>query len=182
MANSKGNILVAFCSRDGSVEALAKAVAEGAREAGAEVRLRRVPDIVPPAVMAKVQGWEDRSKRMLAEYGAPTQADTEWADGIIFGTPTRFGNTSAELKAVIDSLGSLWFQGKLNGKAAGPLHRREDRTARMRRRCSLFTSRWRIWGSSSYRTATRTPSFPGVRDALRIVLGFRAEQCTADRR
>ena len=56
---------------------------------------------------------------MLAEYGAPTHADVEWADGVIFGTPTRFGNTSAELKAFIDSLGGLWFQGKLNGKAAG---------------------------------------------------------------
>src|SRR5436190_14298245 len=68
--------------------------------------------------MAKVPGWDERSKRMLAEYGAPTGADAEWADGIIFGTPTRFGNTSAELKAFIDSLGGLWFQGKLNGKAA----------------------------------------------------------------
>ena len=56
---------------------------------------------------------------MLAEYGAPTLADVEWADGIIFGTPTRFGNTFPELKAFIDSLGSLWFQGKLDGKAAG---------------------------------------------------------------
>ena len=144
MANSKGNILVASYSRDGSVEALAKAVAEGVREAGAEAGLSRVPDIVPPAVMAHVPGW-DRSKRMLAEYGAPTQADTEWADGIMFGTPTRFRNTSAELKAFIDGLGSLWFQDKLNGKAAGPLRRREDRTAGMRRRSSLFTSRWRIW-------------------------------------
>ena len=72
-----------------------------------------------PDVMAKVPGWGERSKTMLAEYGAPTHADVEWADGIIFGTPTRFGNTSAELKAFIDSLGGLWFQGKLNGKAAG---------------------------------------------------------------
>jgi len=119
MPDSKAKILVVFYSRDGSVEALAKAVSEGAREAGAEVRLRRVPDIVPSAVMAKVPGWEERSKRMLAEYGAPTSADAEWADGIVFGTPTRFGNTSAELKAFIDSLGGLWFQGKLNGKAAG---------------------------------------------------------------
>jgi NAD(P)H dehydrogenase (quinone) len=119
MSNGKVRILVVFYSRDGSVEALAKAVAEGAREAGAEVRLRRVPDIVSTAVMAKVSGWEERSKKMLAEYGAPTLDDAEWADGIIFGTPTRFGNTSAELKAFIDSLGSLWFQGKLNGKAAG---------------------------------------------------------------
>lgn len=119
MPDAKANILVAFYSRDGSVEALAKAVAEGARQAGAEVRLRRVPDIVSSAVMAKVPGWEERSKRMLAEYGSPTPGDAEWADGIIFGTPTRFGNTSAELKAFIDSLGGLWVQGKLNGKAAG---------------------------------------------------------------
>lgn len=117
MSGSKTNILVVFYSRDGAVEALTRAVGEGARHAGAEVRLRRVPDLVAPAVMAKVPGWEERSQRMLAEYGAPTLADVEWADGIIFGTPTRFGNSSAELKAFIDSLGSLWFQGKLNGKA-----------------------------------------------------------------
>ena len=119
MTSDRANILVAFYSRDGAVEALAKAVSEGARDAGAEVRLRRVPEIVTHEVMSKVPGWEERSKRMLAEYGAPTQADVEWADGIVFGTPTRFGNTSAELKAFIDSLGGLWFQGKLNGKAAG---------------------------------------------------------------
>jgi len=119
MQDPKANILVVFYSRDGAVEALAKAVSEGARQAGAEVRLRRVHDIVPPAVMAHVPGWEERSKRMVAEYGAPLHGDVEWADGIIFGTPTRFGNVSAELKAFIDGLGGLWFQGKLNGKAAG---------------------------------------------------------------
>src|SRR5215471_17054481 len=119
MPDAKANILVVFYSRDGSVEALAKAIGEGARQAGADVRLRRVPDLVSPEVMAKVPGWAERSKRMLSEYGVPTLADVEWADGVIFGTPTRFGNTSAELKAFIDSLGGLWFQGKLNGKAAG---------------------------------------------------------------
>jgi NAD(P)H dehydrogenase (quinone) len=84
------------------------------------VRLRRVADIVSAEVMAQVPGWQEGSKRMLAEYGTPmTPADAEWAAGIILGTPTRFGNTSAELKAFIDSLGSVWFQGKLNGKVAG---------------------------------------------------------------
>src|SRR5215470_12237694 len=116
MPDAKANILVVFYSRDGSVEALAKAVAEGARNAGAEVRLRRVPDLVSPMVMAKIPGWEERSKRMLAAYGAPTHTDVEWADGIIFGTPTRFGNTSAELKAFIDSLGGLWFSGETERK------------------------------------------------------------------
>jgi hypothetical protein len=65
--DSKANIVVVFYSRNGPVEALAKAVRGGAREAGAEVRLRRVPDIVLSAVMAHVPGWEERSKRMLAE-------------------------------------------------------------------------------------------------------------------
>ena len=69
MQPPKANILVVFYSRDGSVEALARAVSEGAREAGAEVRLRRVPDLVSSEVMAKVPGWEERSKRMVAEYG-----------------------------------------------------------------------------------------------------------------
>ena len=54
---------------------------------------------------------------MNARYEAPTEADAEWADAIIFGTPTRFGAVSSELKAYIDGLGGLWFQGKLNGKA-----------------------------------------------------------------
>jgi NAD(P)H dehydrogenase (quinone) len=54
---------------------------------------------------------------MNAKYQAPTEADADWADAIVFGTPTRFGSVAAELKAYIDSLGGLWFQGKLNGKA-----------------------------------------------------------------
>ena len=53
---------------------------------------------------------------MNARHEAPTAPDAEWADAIIFGTPTRFGGVAAELKAFIDSLGGLWFQGKLNGK------------------------------------------------------------------
>lgn len=111
------NILIPFYSRNGTTEKLALAIAEGARTAGAEVRLRRVADIVSPEIMAKAPGWHENSERMRQEYGIPDEGDAEWADGIIFGTPTRFGNTSAELKAFIDSLGGLWFQGKLNGKA-----------------------------------------------------------------
>jgi len=56
---------------------------------------------------------------MNARYEAPTPDDAEGADAIIFGTPTRFGNVSSELKAFVDSLGGLWFQGKLVGKASG---------------------------------------------------------------
>src|ERR1700732_2608318 len=98
------NVLIAFYSRTGVTEALAKAIAEGAERQGAEVRLRRAREFVSPGIMAKATGWA----------GA---ADAEWADAIVFGTPTRFGSVSSELKAYIDSLGGLWVQGKLNGKA-----------------------------------------------------------------
>lgn len=113
------NVLIAFYSRGGVTEKLALGVADGAKAAGADVRLRRVPDIVSEEIKAKVSGWAEHEKRMAAAYGPPTLADAEWADAIIFGSPTRFGNVSAELKAFIDSLGSLWFKGALNGKAGG---------------------------------------------------------------
>ncbi|HEX4767852.1 MAG TPA: NAD(P)H:quinone oxidoreductase [Lichenihabitans sp.] len=111
------NVLIAFYSRSGVTEALALGIAEGARASGAEVRLRRAREFVGPEVMAKAAGWAENANRMNAAYEAPTEADAEWADAIVLGTPTRFGNASAELKAYIDSLGGLWFQGKLNGKA-----------------------------------------------------------------
>ena len=110
------NVLIVFYSRNGSTEALAKSVAEGAGSAGAEVRLRRVREFVGPDIMAKAPGWAENAARMNAEYEAPTEADAEWADAILFGSPTRFGNVSAELKSYVDGLGGLWFQGKLNGK------------------------------------------------------------------
>jgi len=109
-------ILIAFYSRGGSTEALARAVAEGAEAEGAEVRLRRAREFVGPEVMAQAPGWAEGAARMNEAYEAPTPDDADWADAIVFGTPTRFGAISAELKAFIDGLGGLWFQGKLNGK------------------------------------------------------------------
>lgn len=113
------NVLIAFYSRNGSTEALANSIAEGAKAAGAEVRLRRAREVVSPEVMANVPGWTENADRMNALYEAPTGADAEWADAILFGTPTRFGSITSELKAWVDTLGGLWFQGKLNGKAGG---------------------------------------------------------------
>jgi NAD(P)H dehydrogenase (quinone) len=111
------NIFIPFYSRDGHTEALAKAIAEGAEAEGATVKLRRAREVVSRDIMANAPGWVENADRMNALYEAPTPADAEWADGIIFGTPTRFGNVSSELKTYVDSLGGLWFQGKLNGKA-----------------------------------------------------------------
>lgn len=110
-------VLIAFYSRSGVTEALASAIAEGARAAGAEVRLRRAREVVSQEIINSVPGWAEDAARLNARYEAPTAADAVWADAIVFGTPTRFGAVSSELKAYIDSLGGLWAEGKLNGKA-----------------------------------------------------------------
>jgi NAD(P)H dehydrogenase (quinone) len=109
-------VLIAFYSRSGVTEALATAIAEGARSAGAEVRLRRAREVVSTDVIKSVPGWAEQAAALNAKYQAPTEADAEWADAIVFGSPTRFGAVSSELKSYIDALGGLWFQGKLNGK------------------------------------------------------------------
>jgi NAD(P)H dehydrogenase (quinone) len=76
------NVLIAFYSRGGSVEALANAVADGARGERAELRLRRARELVGTDVMAKVPGWSDNAARQNTLYEAPTEADADWADAI----------------------------------------------------------------------------------------------------
>lgn len=109
-------VLVVFYSRSGNTEKLAEAIAEGALEEGAEVTVRRVNEIVSEDIIAKVSGWKEHRDRMQAKFPAPTPDDVAAADAVVFGTPTRFGNVSSELKAFVDSLGGLWAKGKMNGK------------------------------------------------------------------
>jgi len=113
---SAPKILIPFYSRTGTIQRLAEAVAEGARAEGAEVRLRRARELIGVDVMSSVPGWQESADAMNALYEAPTADDAVWADAIIFGTPTRFGAVSSELKAYIDGLGGLWAKGALNGK------------------------------------------------------------------
>src|ERR1700744_2280838 len=100
-------ILIAFYSRTGTIESLARAVAEGAESEGAEVRLRRARELVGHDILSSVPGWKESAEAMNAKYAAPTAEDAVWADGIIFGSPTRFGVMASELKAYIDGLGGL---------------------------------------------------------------------------
>ena len=112
-------LLIVFYSRSGSVQALAEAAAEGAREAGAVIRLRRAREVVDETAMAKSKGWLENAKRQNALYQAPTLDDAEWADAILFGTPCYFGAMATELKAYLDQLGPQWKRGALAGKVGG---------------------------------------------------------------
>jgi len=104
-------VLVLYYSTYGHVEAMAQAVAEGARQVpGTEVSIKRVPELVSEDV-AKASGYK-------LDQAAPICTVDELADydAILFGTPTRFGNMAAQMKNFLDQTGGLWFQGKLIGK------------------------------------------------------------------
>lgn len=103
-------VLVLYYSSYGHIETMAQAVAEGAREAGAEVVIKRVPELVPEEV-ARKSGFK-------LDQAAPIATVDELPDydAIILGVPTRFGNMPAQMKNFLDQTGGLWFQGKLIGK------------------------------------------------------------------
>ncbi|MBO9576329.1 MAG: NAD(P)H:quinone oxidoreductase [Sphingobium sp.] len=105
-------ILVLYYSSYGHIETMAKAVAEGAREAGATVEIKRVPELVPEEI-AKAAGM-----KLEHEHDAPAATTAELADydAIIIGTPTRFGNMAAQMRNFWDQTGGLWGKGALIGK------------------------------------------------------------------
>jgi NAD(P)H dehydrogenase (quinone) len=111
------NIAVIYYSSTGNAYKIAQAVEEGAASTGAETRLRKVRELAPDEAIATNKGWE---QHLVATQHVPeaTLADLEWADGFAFGTPTRFGAVSAQLKQFLDTTGGLWYQGKLADKAA----------------------------------------------------------------
>ncbi|HKH10821.1 MAG TPA: NAD(P)H:quinone oxidoreductase [Rubrobacter sp.] len=108
-------VAVIYYSATGNVFKLAQAVEEGAKEAGAEVRFRKVHELAPEEAIKSNQGWSDHAL-MTEDVPEAELEDLEWADAYIFGTPTRFGNVSAQLKQFIDTAGGLWFEGKLADK------------------------------------------------------------------
>jgi NAD(P)H dehydrogenase (quinone) len=103
-------VLVLYYSAWGHIEKMAYAAAEGARETGADVVVKRVPELVPLEVAQKAHYKLDQEAPIatpeeLAEY-----------DAIIFGTGTRYGNMTAQMKNFIDQTGGLWARGALVGK------------------------------------------------------------------
>jgi NAD(P)H dehydrogenase (quinone) len=111
-------VLIVYYSAYGNVYKMAKLVAEGVREVkGAEPVIRRVPELIPQSV---IDGSADMTagREMQKDVPLVILDDFKEAGAIAFGTPTRFGNVSAQLKNQIDQLTSLWFAGELEGKPA----------------------------------------------------------------
>lgn len=108
---------VIYYSATGSVYALAQAAAKAAEHAGAEVRLRKVRELAPEEAIASNEGWAAHAKQ-TQDVPEATLDDLEWADLLIFGSPTRYGLPTAQLKQFLDTTGPLWAAGKLVNKVA----------------------------------------------------------------
>ena len=110
-------VAVIYYSATGNVRCMARAVAEGAEGEGAEVRLRHVAELSEELRISADQYW-GRHRSDVDEEPVAQIGDLEWADGLAFGTPTRFGNVAAQLKVFLDLAGELWQEGKLIDKVA----------------------------------------------------------------
>src|ERR1700750_3414464 len=106
-------VLVLYYSAYGHIEAMANAVAEGAREAGVTVDIKRVPELVP-AEVAKASYYKVDHAAPMAEIAALANYDA-----IIVGTGTRFGRMASQMANFLDQAGGLWAKGALHGKVGG---------------------------------------------------------------
>ena len=113
------NVLIVYYSTYGNVYKMATLVAEGVKQiAGAEPVIRTVPELIPQSVIDSRPDMQ-AGKAMQKDVPLVTLDDFRQAGAIAFGTPTRFGNVSAQLKNQVDQLTSLWLSGELEGKPAG---------------------------------------------------------------
>ncbi|WP_119342602.1 NAD(P)H:quinone oxidoreductase [Facilibium subflavum] len=105
------SILILYYSQGGSTKAIASKIAQGVESAGAQAIIRTVPNVSPNC---------DKTQSTVPDKGAiyVTKEDLKHCDGIIVGSPTRFGNMAAPLKYFLDTTSDLWFQGTLINKPA----------------------------------------------------------------
>lgn len=106
-------ILILYYSTWGHIESMALAAAEGVQEAGCEAFVKRVPETIPPDVLTAIHAKSDQ--------GAPVADPNELADydGVLIGTPTRYGNMAGQMRNFLDQTGKLWMGNKLVGKVGG---------------------------------------------------------------
>jgi NAD(P)H dehydrogenase (quinone) len=108
-------LAVVYYSSTGTITEIAKELHDAGVKAGAEVRLLKVAELAPRSAIDSNPAWAAHHAA-TATVPEATPEDIAWADAVIFGTPTRFGNVSAQLKQFIDTLGGLWAQGSLADK------------------------------------------------------------------
>jgi len=159
---TKTKTAIVYYSSGGTNYQLAKWAAEAAEAAGSEVKLMQVAETAPQAAIDSNPAWK-ANVEATKDIPVVTGEDLEWADAIIFSVPTRFGNMPGQVQSFIDTLGGLWYQGKLANKAvsamssAGNPHGGQEATI-----LSLYTTMYH-WGA--------VVAAPGFTDAVTFAAG-----------
>ncbi|WP_075654978.1 NAD(P)H:quinone oxidoreductase type IV [Pseudochrobactrum sp. B5] len=129
-------VLVLYYSAYGHMEQMVKAAAEGAREAGAQVDIKRVAELVP-AEVAKASGF-----KLDQEAEVATPADLENYDAIIVGVSSRFGTMSSQMKNFFDQTGGLWAKGALVNKIGSVMA--SSATQHGGQELALISTQWQL--------------------------------------
>ena len=108
-------LAVVYYSTYGTNHQMAEAAAEAARQAGAEVRLLKVRETAPPAVVKAQEAWSAQAEK-TAHVPEASPDDLVWADAFLFSAPTRYGGAASQMRSFIDTLGPIWQEGKLANK------------------------------------------------------------------
>jgi NAD(P)H dehydrogenase (quinone) len=108
-------LAVVYYSTYGTNHQMAEIAAEAAREAGAEVRLRRVRETAPREVVEAQEAWSAQASK-TEHIEEATPEDLVWADAYLFSSPTRYGGAASQMRSYIDTLGPIWQEGKLANK------------------------------------------------------------------
>lgn len=116
----KVKLAIIYYSATGINYQLAKMAEEGGIEAGAEVRVLKVPELIPEEVITKNPAMKANADA-TKDVPIATGDDLVWADAIIFSVPTRFGNLASQMKNFIDMQGGLWAEGKLMNKVVSAM-------------------------------------------------------------
>ncbi|QDP39694.1 NAD(P)H:quinone oxidoreductase [Radiobacillus deserti] len=156
------NIAVIYYSSTGTNYQLAKWAGEAAKEAGADVKVLKMKELAPESAIAHNPAWQQHYQA-TKDVPEATNDDLEWADGIIFSVPTRFGNVPAQAKQFFDQAGGLWAQGKTVNKVVSAMssaqnpHGGQEATI-----LSIYTSMFH-WGAII--------AAPGYADPVTFVAG-----------
>lgn len=108
-------LAIVYYSTYGTNHQMAKHAAEAARDAGAEVRLRKVKETAPREVVESQDAWKAQQEK-TADIEEATPDDMVWADAFLFSAPTRYGGAASQMRSFIDTLGPIWQEGKLVDK------------------------------------------------------------------
>ncbi len=139
-------LTIVYYSTYGTNYAMAKAAADEAEAAGAEVRLRKARETVPADIVNSVDAWRKQAEA-TAHIPDACADDLEWANAFLFSAPTRFGTVASQMRAFIDTLGPIWQKGGLTNKAVSAMTSAQNMHGGQESTLVGFYTTFMHWGS-----------------------------------